>query len=135
MSKSDPTPGAYISMLDEPDVIRKKISRATTDSGRDIVHDRENKPEVSNLLEIYSAFSGLSIKELERRYEGQGYGAFKKDLAEVIVEKLAPIQERYRDIRASGELHAILARGAEKASAVAEATLRRAMDRMGFVLP
>lgn len=135
MSKSDPNPGGYISMLDEPDAIRKKISRATTDSGREIVFDREKKPEVSNLLEIFSVFSGLSIKELEKRFEGQGYGAFKKELAEVVVEKLAPIQERYRDIRSSGELKEILARGAEKASVVADATLRRAMDRMGFVLP
>lgn len=135
MSKSDPNPGAYISLLDEPDVIRKKIARATTDSGRDIVFDRANKPEVSNLLEIYSVCTGKTIKELETQYEGQGYGAFKKELAEAVVESLAPMQQRYRDIRASGELHAILARGAEKAADVAEATLRRAMDRMGFVLP
>ncbi|HZG57598.1 tryptophan--tRNA ligase [Paenibacillus sp.] len=135
MSKSDPNPGAFISMLDEPDVIRKKFARATTDSGREIVFDRENKPEVSNLLEIYSVFAGKSIKELEKQYEGLGYGAFKKDLAEAVVEGLAPIQERYRDIRASGELQAMLKRGAEKASAVADETLRRAMEKMGFVLP
>lgn len=135
MSKSDPNPGAFISLLDEPDVIRKKISRATTDSGREVVFDRANKPEVSNLLEIFSVFSGLTIKELEARYEGQGYGSFKKEMAEAVVEALAPIQARYRDIRASGELHAMLKRGAEKAGAVADVTLRRAMDRMGFVLP
>ncbi len=135
MSKSDPNPGAFIGLLDEPDVIRKKFSRATTDSGREIVFDRANKPEVSNLLEIYSAFSGKSIKELEKQYEGLGYGAFKKELAEAVVEVLAPIQTRYRDIRASGELHVMLKRGAEKASDVADATLRRAMDKMGFVLP
>ena len=135
MSKSDPNPGAFIGLLDEPDVIRKKFSRATTDSGREIVFDRANKPEVSNLLEIYSAFTGKSIKDIEKQYEGQGYGAFKKELAEAVVEVLAPIQERYRDIRASGELHAMLKRGAEKAADVADATLRRAMDRMGFVLP
>lgn len=135
MSKSDPNPGAFISMLDEPDVVRKKISRATTDSGREIKFDREAKPEVSNLLEIYSVFSGVSIPELEAKYEGQGYGAFKKELGEAIVETLAPIQAKYRDIRASGELHAILKRGAEKANDVAEATLARAMEKMGFVLP
>ncbi|WP_309122724.1 tryptophan--tRNA ligase [Paenibacillus sp.] len=135
MSKSDPNPGAFISLLDEPDVIRKKFSRATTDSGREIVFDRANKPEVSNLLEIYSVFSGKTIKELEKQYEGQGYGAFKKELAEAVVEVLEPIQTRYRDIRASGELQTMLKRGAEKASAVADATLRRAMERMGFVLP
>ncbi|MCI3920022.1 tryptophan--tRNA ligase [Paenibacillus sp. TRM 82003] len=135
MSKSDPNPGGFISMLDEPDVIRKKVSRATTDSGREIKFDREAKPEVSNLLEIYSVFSGKTIKELETNYEGQGYGAFKKELGETIVEALAPIQAKYRDIRASGELHTILKRGAEKANDVADATLTRAMERMGFVLP
>jgi len=135
MSKSDPNPGAFISLLDEPDVIRKKIGRAATDSGREVRHDRETKPEVSNLIEIFSAFSGLSIKEIEARYEGQGYGAFKKDVAEAIVGVLEPMQQKYRDIRDSGELRTIFKEGAEKASAVAEATLRRAMDKMGFVLP
>jgi tryptophanyl-tRNA synthetase len=134
MSKSDPNPGAFISMLDEPDVIRKKFSRATTDSGREIKYDPQNKPEISNLLEIFSIFSKVPIPELEARYEGQGYGAFKKDIAEAVISVLQPIQEKYRDIRASGELHAILKRGAEKANAVADATLKRAMERMGFVL-
>lgn len=134
MSKSDPNPGAFISMLDEPDVIRKKFARATTDSGREIKYDPANKPEVSNLLEIYSIFSKTPISELESRYEGQGYGMFKKDLAEAVVAVLEPIQARYRDIRASGELRSVLKRGAEKATAVADATLHKAMDRMGFLL-
>lgn len=135
MSKSDPNPGAYISLLDEPNVIRKKISRATTDSGREVRYDPQEKPEISNLLEIFSAFSGLSIEDIVARFEGQGYGAFKKELAEVVVEVLEPIQERYREIRASGELQKIFRDGAERAAAVAEKTLKRAKERMGFVLP
>ncbi len=135
MSKSDPNPGAYISMLDEPDVIRKKISRATTDSGREVRFDRANKPEISNLLEIYSTVSGTPISELEAKYEGQGYGGFKKELAEAVVALLEPIQQRYRDIRSSGELESVLRRGSEKAAETADVTLARAMEKMGFVLP
>src|SRR5690606_7964755 len=83
MSKSNPNPGSYIAMLDEPSVIRKKISRATTDSGKEVRFDSQEKPEISNLMSIYSLCADLSLKEIEQKYEGQGYGAFKKDLAEV----------------------------------------------------
>jgi tryptophanyl-tRNA synthetase len=135
MSKSNPNPGSYIALLDEPDVIRKKISRATTDSGREVRFDREAKPEISNLMSIYALCADVSLAEIERRYEGQGYGAFKKDLAEVVVEKLAPLQQRYREIRRSGELGAILKQGAERAAAIANQTLRAVKEKMGFVLP
>lgn len=114
MSKSNPNPGSFIALLDEPDVIRKKISRATTDSGREVRFDREEKPEISNLMSIYSLCADMSLEEVERKYEGQGYGNFKKELAEVVVEKLAPLQQKYHDIRQSGELKTILAQGAEK---------------------
>jgi tryptophanyl-tRNA synthetase len=133
MSKSDPNPNAYISLLDSPELIRKKISRATTDSGLEIRFDRENKPEISNLLEILSAFTAESIPGLETRYEGKGYGALKKDVAEAIVSKLQPIQEEYQRIRTSGEIKPILQQGAEKARQVADATLLSAMERMGFL--
>ncbi|MDU5948772.1 MAG: tryptophan--tRNA ligase, partial [Paenibacillus macerans] len=96
MSKSNPNPGSYIALLDEPDVIRKKISRATTDSGREVKFDPENKPEVSNLITIYSQCAGLTIEEVEKRYEGQMYGPFKKDLAEAVVSVIEPLQQRYR---------------------------------------
>lgn len=134
MSKSNPNAGSYIAMLDTPDVIRKKISRATTDSGREVKYDPANKPEVSNLLSIYSAFSEKSIKEIEAMYDGQGYGPFKKDLAEQLVAVLEPIQERYRQIRESGAVHDVLKRGAEKAAPVAEEVLRTTRERMGFIL-
>lgn len=132
MSKSNPNPNSYIAMLDSPDVIRKKVSRAVTDSGREIKYDPANKPEVSNLLAIYSACTGEPIPAIEARYEGQGYGQFKKDLAEAVIAVLEPIQERYYRIRQSGDLHDILRQGAAKAAAVAEPTLRRVKEKMGF---
>ncbi|MGZ7441019.1 tryptophan--tRNA ligase [Paenibacillus sp. TH7-28] len=134
MSKSNPNPGSYIALLDEPDVIRKKISRATTDSGREVKFDPENKPEVSNLITIYSQCSGLSIEEVEKRYEGQMYGPFKKDLAEAVVSVIEPLQQRYREIRESGELRQILRQGAERASEMAEKTLQDVQRLMGFVI-
>jgi len=134
MSKSNPNPNSYIAILDAPDVIRKKISRATTDSGREVRYDPENKPEISNLIGIYTHCSGMSIPEIEALYEGRGYGDFKKDLAEHVVNTLEPIQKRYAEIRSSGELEAILRRGAERASAVADETLRIVKEKMGFLV-
>ncbi|WP_068620132.1 tryptophan--tRNA ligase [Paenibacillus tuaregi] len=133
MSKSNPNAGSYIALLDSPADIRKKISRATTDSGREVKYDPANKPEVSNLISIYSQCSGLSISEVEQRYEGQMYGPFKKDLAEVVVAKLEPIQQRYREIRESGEITEILRQGAERAEAMAAKTLAEVQERMGFL--
>lgn len=134
MSKSNPNPGSYIAMLDEPDVIRKKISRATTDSGREVRFDPVNKPEISNLLGIYTHCSGMPIAEIEALYEGRGYGDFKKDLAEHVVNTLEPIQQRYHEIRNSGELEKILRSGAERASEVADQKLREVKEKMGFVV-
>jgi tryptophanyl-tRNA synthetase len=134
MSKSNPNPGSYIAMLDAPDVIRKKISRAVTDSGREIKYDPKEKPEISNLMGIYSHCADMSIAEIEAKYEGQGYGAFKKDLAEVVVAELEPIQQRYYEIRKSGAVYDVLRQGAEKAAAVADETLREVKRRMGFLV-
>lgn len=133
MSKSSPNSGSFITLLDTPDEIRKKISRSKTDLGREIVFDVQNKPEVSNLMTIYAQCSGQSIEQVQAAYEGQGYGAFKKDLAEVVVQALEPLQQKYADIRSSGEIHHILRDGAERASAVAEVTLRSVKDAMGFL--
>lgn len=132
MSKSNPNPGSYIAMLDSPDVIRKKISRATTDSGREVRFDPENKPEISNLLSIYMHCSGMTMPEIEQLYEGKGYGDFKKDLAEHVVNTLKPIQDRYHEIRNSGELEDILKRGAQRASSVANETVKIVKEKMGF---
>ncbi|GMK39853.1 tryptophan--tRNA ligase [Paenibacillus sp. CCS19] len=135
MSKSNPNPGSFIALLDPPDVVRKKISRATTDSGREVKYDPANKPEVSNLLSIYSHCAGQSIEQIEAKYDGQGYGAFKKDLAEAVVSVLEPLQAKYNEIRSSGAIHDILKQGAERASVVADKTLADAKELMGFLAP
>jgi tryptophanyl-tRNA synthetase len=134
MSKSNPNVNSYIALLDPPDAARKKIARAVTDSGREVRYDTENKPEISNLMGIYSYCSGMSIEEIEKAYDGQGYGQFKKDLAEHVVNTLEPIQQKYRDIRNSGELTSILKKGAEEAAEIANVTVREVKRRMGFVV-
>ncbi|KPV59414.1 tryptophanyl-tRNA synthetase [Paenibacillus sp. A3] len=134
MSKSNPNAGSYIAMLDAPDVIRKKISRAVTDSGREVKFDPQSKPEVSNLISIYAQCADKTIAEIEAQYEGQGYGPFKKDLAEAVVAALEPIQQRYAEIRSSGELYDILRQGKERAGAQAEQMLKRVKEKMGYVV-
>ncbi|MCD9023918.1 tryptophan--tRNA ligase [Cohnella silvisoli] len=133
MSKSSPNVGSFIALLDSPDEIRKKISRAKTDLGREIIYDVQNKPEVSNLMTIFAQCSGQTLEQVQTTYDGQGYGAFKKDLAEVVVQALEPLQNKYADIRSSGEIHHILREGAERASTVAEITLREVKEAMGFL--
>jgi len=135
MSKSNPNPGSYIALLDPPDVIRKKISRATTDSGREVRFNPAEKPEVSNLMSIYSLCADMTLQQIEEKYEGQMYGAFKKDLAEHVVAKLEPLQNKYNEIRSSGAIHDILKQGAEKVAEVANQTVRDVKERMGFLLP
>jgi len=111
------------------------MSRAVTDSGKEVKFDIVNKPEISNLITIYTHCSSLSIAEIEAKYEGQGYGTFKKDLAEQIVATLEPIQTKYHVIRASGEITNILRQGAEEAREIANPILREAKNKMGFLLP
>lgn len=135
MSKSNPNKNSFITMLDEPSVIRKKISRAVTDSGREVRFDPVQKSEISNLMSIYTHCSDLTLADLEAKYEGQGYGAFKKDLAEAVVSTFEPIQQRYREIRESGYIFDVLKKGAEKASETAELTLNEVKEKMGYILP
>jgi tryptophanyl-tRNA synthetase len=107
-----------------------------TDSGRDVRHDRQGKPGVSNLIEIMSVATGESFAEIEARYDGQGYGPFKEDVAEAVIGLVAPIQERYGALRADeSDLDRLLALGAEKATAVSRPTLELMCERMGFVRP
>jgi tryptophanyl-tRNA synthetase len=134
MSKSDASPNAYIAMLDEPDVIRKKIMRAVTDSGREVRFDPDAKPAVSNLITIYALCTDKTVAEVEAMYEGKGYGDFKRDLAEVVVSALTPIQARYRELLDSGHLEEILRRGAEAAAERANATLRAVKEKFGFLV-
>ncbi|WP_432097517.1 tryptophan--tRNA ligase [Streptomyces sp. bgisy100] len=134
MSKSASTPKGIINLLDEPKVSAKKIKSAVTDTGTEIRFDEEHKPGVSNLLTIYSTLTGTGIAELEQKYVGKGYGALKTELAEVMVEWVTPFRARTQEYLDDPEtLDSILAKGAEKARAVAAETLAQAYDRVGFL--
>ncbi|HZG70759.1 MAG TPA: tryptophan--tRNA ligase [Chondromyces sp.] len=132
MSKSDPNQKAFISILDDPKQIEKKIKSAVTDSEGIVKYDKENKPGISNLLSIYSILEDVPVKELEQKYEGKGYGEFKSDLAEVVVNYLKPIQDRYYELVDSEELDQILDRGAEKANKTANKMLKKMENAMGL---
>lgn len=132
MSKSDANKKAFISLLDEPKQIEKKIKSAVTDSDGVVKYDPTNKPGISNLLSIYSILAHVSIQELEEKYEGKGYGVFKSDLAEVVIETLVPIQERFKELIESDELDEILDQGAEKANKIANKTLRKMENAIGL---
>lgn len=132
MSKSAENVLSRISLLDDEKKIKKAIMKATTDSDGIIKFDLKDKPGVSNLLNIYSSFSGKKIPEIESMYEGRGYGDLKKDLVEIAIEALAPIRERFQEIRHSDELQHDLKMGAEKAGAIAENTMRRVRDKFGL---
>lgn len=134
MSKSASTPKGLINLLDEPKTTAKKVKSAVTDTDTVIRYDVAEKPGVSNLLTIYSTLTGTGIPELEAKYEGKGYGALKTDLAEVMVEFVTPFRERTQQYLDDPEtLDSILAKGAEKARAVAAETLAQAYERVGFL--
>jgi len=132
MSKSAENPYGVISLLDDESKIKKSIMRATTDSESTVRFDPEAKPGISNPLTIYSAFSGLPIKDLEKKYDGSGYGEFKKDLVSVTVDALRPIREKFNEIRNSQELLESLKSGAERADAIAEKTIKRVKGNFGL---
>jgi len=133
MSTTAGTPQGTVLLLDELDVIRKKFRSAVTDSGREVRRDPE-KPGVTNLIDILAALNGESVEDIEARYGVTGYGAFKQDVGEAVVEAVAPIQERYRELRADpAELRRLLALGADKAREASAPTLARMYERMGFV--
>jgi len=134
MSKSAGSAANYIALTDEPNVIRDKIKRAVSDSGAEIIFNEEDKPGISNLLTIHSLTSGRPIPELEQAYRGQGYAAFKRDVAEAVVAYLAPFQERYFELVRDAEgTRRILRDGAERAAAIADAKMRQVYERLGFV--
>ena len=133
MSTTDGTPQGTVKLLDEPDVIRKKFRSAVTDSGSE-VRRADDKPGVTNLIDIMSSLTGEPPEAVETRYDGAGYGQFKTDVGEAVVEAVVPVQERYRELRSDpAELQRLLARGAEKARKASEPTLEAMFDRMGFV--
>ncbi|MEU9255287.1 tryptophan--tRNA ligase [Streptomyces sp. NPDC048270] len=134
MSKSASSPKGLINLLDEPKVTEKKIKSAVTDTEAEIRFDTENKPGVSNLLTIFSTLTGETVPALEARYEGKGYGALKTDLAGAMVDFVTPFKQRTQEYLDDPEtLDSILAKGAEKARAVAAETLAQAYDRLGFL--
>ena len=132
MSKSDENHRNFILMTDEPHVIRKKIKAAVTDSEAIVKFDRENKPGIANLLEIYSVITGETIAALEARYAGQGYGTFKSDLAEVVVAEIEPIQQRMKELLASSLIDDILDRGAQRANQLAARKMGKVHHKMGL---
>jgi tryptophanyl-tRNA synthetase len=136
MSTTGGTAQGTVGLLDPPEAIAKKFRSAVTDSGRDVVHDRDGKPGVSNLIEIMHVATGEPIEAIESRYDSQGYGGFKQDVGHAVIALLEPIRERYVELRAdAGELQRLLAEGAEKAREESAPTLAAMYERMGFVTP
>jgi tryptophanyl-tRNA synthetase len=134
MGKSTSSPQGIVDVLEDPASIRRKISRAVTDSGSEVRADEQAKPGITNLLRIYSALTGETLASLQQRYAGQGYGAFKKDLAEVVVSAFAPIRERTEKMLADeAQLDRLLAHGAARAKKSAGPTMAAVKDRMGFL--
>jgi len=134
MSKSSSSPQGIIDVLEEPASIRRKIMRAVTDTDGEVRADEAAKPGVTNLLRIYSALAGEPMASLEQRYAGAGYGTFKKDLAEVVVDAFAPLRERTEKLLANeAELDRLLAEGAARAHGLASATMARVRDKVGFL--
>lgn len=133
MSKSSDNPNTFILVMDPPEVIRKKISRAVTDSVG-VVNYTDDQPGIKNLINIMSSITGLTPEEIVAKYEGKGYGEFKKDVAEVIVGELAPVQEKVKALLADKKsLEAIYKQGAEKANYTANKMLRKMQKKVGFI--
>ena len=134
MSKSDESGKGCIYILDDINVSKKKIKSAVTDSEARIYYDQENKPGISNLLEIYSILANRSIDDIVAQYEGQGYGVFKSDLAELLGTELEKIQARYKEITTGSYLDDVLAAGASKASYFAKKKLSKVERKIGITI-
>lgn len=132
MSKSDTDQNGFVSILDNPDVIARKFKRAITDSDNE-VRFAEDKPGISNLLSIYSAITGKTIEESEKDFDGKGYGDFKMGVAEVVIDELKPLQERYNQLtKDKGYIDSIIQKNAQTASYLATKTLRKVQRKVGF---
>ena len=133
MSKSDPNPNGYVAIMDDPSVILKKFKRAVTDSDGLIQFDPVNKPGVSNLLAIYTTFTGKTLPEAEAEFEGKGYGHLKTAVADAVIEELTPIQNEFkRLVSDEAYIRRIMEDGAEQARIAAAAALAKAYHAMGF---
>ena len=134
MSKSDENPNGFISMLDDPNSIVKKFKRAVTDSESEVRYDVQNKPGISNLMEIYGCATGMNMEAVEAEFKGKGYGDFKVGVGEVVADSLKPIQDEYKRLLADkGYLEAIMKENADKASYLANKTLAKVRRKVGFV--
>lgn len=135
MSKSDDNKNNIIGLLDSPETITKKIKKSVTDSDGKVIYDKELKPEVSNLMNIFSSVTGLSYEKIESEFEGKGYGDFKKELAVAIVDCLRPIQERFNDLKQNQDyLAEVYNKGASVASTKAQDTIKTVYDKVGLLL-
>lgn len=132
MSKSSENQKGVIRLLDDEATIRKKIMSATTDSDTRVIYDKENKPGISNLINIYASLSNLSIKEVEEKFESYNYGNFKKEVADLVVEELTKIQDRYNNIINSDELNKILDEGRERTSKIAKEKYELLKTKIGL---
>ena len=132
MSKSDENQRSYISILDDDNVIRNKIKSAVTDLDTKVKYDPDNKPGISNLLNIVSAITGESIKDLELKYQDYNYEKYKLEVADVVINELKPIKERYNYYIGSQELDEILDNGALRANMVANRKMAKVCQRLGL---
>ncbi len=133
MSKSEENPAGVISLFDDKEVIRKKIMSATTDSEMRIIFDEEKKPGISNLINIVVSLTDKSIKEVEEMFDGKNYGEFKRYVADVVVEKIGSIQEKYNELINSKELDEILDKGALNVRTIAAAKYKEMREKVGVV--
>ncbi len=132
MSKSDESNKGCIYLLDDLNVARKKVMSAVTDMVGKVNYDKENQPGISNLLEILSSLTGEPIEDIVARYDGIGYGVFKKEVADAVCDTLSKIQDKYNEVLKSGIMEEVLKQGAEKASKIAFKKLRKVQKKMGI---
>ncbi len=133
MSKSDPNPNGFVAIMDAPDVILKKFKRAVTDSDGEIRYDPENKPGVSNLLSIFTSFTGLSMEAAVAGFAGKGYGSLKTEVAQAVIDELTPVQQEYkRLLDDQAYLNGVIQSGAQRAAKHAGETLRAVYDKVGL---
>lgn len=130
MSKSDP-PSTYISLFDEPKVIKEKIMGAQTDSGTKVKFKPKKKPGISNLLTIYSLFSDKEVKEIEKEFKGKGYQEFKESLAELLIKELSNFRKKKKELK-KAQVQKVLNSGAKKAQKIAKKTMKEVKDKMGL---
>ncbi|ADZ19677.1 tryptophanyl-tRNA synthetase [Clostridium acetobutylicum] len=135
MSKSSDNPNSFILIMDPPEVIKRKIARAVTDNVG-VVKYTDDQPGVKNLMNIMSCCTGMSVKDIEDKYEGQGYSKFKEDVADALIQELEPIQNKVNELlKDKAYLQDICKKGAQKASYIANKTVSKMMRKVGFILP